>query len=376
MASRFRKIEIDASISLADYEVAPHLAPAVRALRDEAAQIVPRLGGRRSDGGLAVPHRARPHHPTHPGRLGVPPPLGRAVRPGGVLDARVHPVLPGGEERGHRARYRPPRPQEPGTVGPQARGDPLQRAPLGSLPSGPDRSVRGGGAPVWRRRDVRAGGGRRRDRAAVPSGGGAGLPLLRAFARLKSESFKPASDSARHLRRLRIVRLVLAGPDPASIQDDPESRGVLEELCRAWRALPDATRRDVAIVTLPMANRKRNALMVNALQRCGTIVVQNSLQEGFGLTVTEAMWKRAAVVSTHACGPRHQIRDGLDGVLVRDPEDPVEIAGALDRLLADAYRPTRLGERAQLRVHEEFLVFRQAQAWLRCLDRAVRTGRG
>jgi trehalose synthase len=196
-------------------------------------------------------------------------------------------------------------------------------------------------------------------------------PLLDAFARLKDEAFEPTSDSARHLRRLQIVRLVLAGPDPQSIQDDPEALGVLDELCEAWHELPAPVRRDVAVVTLPMDNRKENALMVNALQRCATIVVQNSLQEGFGLTVMEAMWKGAAVVSTRACGPRHQIRDGREGVLVRNPEDPHEIAQTLDALLANPYRRTSLGEHAQLRVHEEFLVFRQVQAWLRCLDRVA-----
>lgn len=199
------------------------------------------------------------------------------------------------------------------------------------------------------------------------------LPLLQAFDRLKRGALEPASDSARHLRRIQIVRLVLAGPDPASIQDDPEAKEVLEDLKTAWLALSPDVRKDVAIVSLPMGSRKNNALMVNALQRCATIVVQNSIQEGFGLTVTEAMWKRSAVLSTHACGPRQQIRDGMDGVLVQDPESPDEIAAALDRLLADPFRRARLGGSAQRRVHESFLVFAQARAWIRCLERTVRS---
>jgi trehalose synthase len=113
-------------------------------------------------------------------------------------------------------------------------------------------------------------------------------PLLHAFARLKSSSTALASEDARHRRRRDLVRLVLAGPDPGSIQDDPEAREVLAELTPDYRALPPALQSEVALLTLPMGSAKRNALMVNVLQRCAVVVVQNSLREGFGLTVTEA----------------------------------------------------------------------------------------
>ncbi len=96
------------------------------------------------------------------------------------------------------------------------------------------------------------------------------------------------------------------------------------------------TQADVGVFALPLHTVKENALMVNALQRCSTVVVQNSLREGFGLTVTEAMWKGVPVLGTHAWGLRQQIRDGLDGRLVSDPTDPEEIARTLDEMLADA----------------------------------------
>ena len=84
--------------------------------------------------------------------------------------------------------------------------------------------------------------------------------------------------------------------------------------------------KDIALLSLPMDSRKNNELMVNAIQRCASVVVQNSLREGFGLTVTEAMWKGTPVLGTEACGLRQQIRDGIDGRLIRNPEDPHEIA--------------------------------------------------
>lgn len=195
------------------------------------------------------------------------------------------------------------------------------------------------------------------------------LPLMEGFAALK----RSIHDGERtgdppHQRRLELARLVLAGPDPTAIQDDPEARDVLDELRSAYTALPPAIREDIAILLLPMHSLEENALMVNALQRASTIVAQNSLREGFGLTIAEAMWKRVPVLSNaRACGPRQQVRDGLDGRLVADPANPLELRLALSDMLADPVRLERWGQSAQRRVHEHFLVFGQLRAWGRLL---------
>ena len=118
-------------------------------------------------------------------------------------------------------------------------------------------------------------------------------PLMDAFVRMKLAIFDRRENQGwEERRRMDLVRLVLAGPDPASIQDDPEGKEVLEELHAAYLELDPALQDDVALVTLPMSSARHNALIVNALQRASSVVVQNSLREGFGLTVTEAMWKR------------------------------------------------------------------------------------
>ena len=197
------------------------------------------------------------------------------------------------------------------------------------------------------------------------------LPLLHAFARLKGEPDRSARDDALHRRRLELVRLVLAGPDPASIQDDPEGREVLAELRAAWLALPDPVRPDVALLSLPMASRRENALIVNALQRASTVVVQNSIEEGFGLTVAEAMWKRAAVLGSSACGIRQQLRDRVDGRLVADPQDDAEVAATLDEMLSSPAERSVWGRNAERRVLDEFLIFTQVAEWLRLLVRVV-----
>jgi trehalose synthase len=164
-------------------------------------------------------------------------------------------------------------------------------------------------------------------------------PLVRAFAHLKRELHEGRSNGRDplHRRRLELVRLVLAGPDPASVADDPEGREVMDELRALFVELPDRIQRDIALVALPMSDRNQNALMVNAIQRASSVVVQNSIREGFGLTITEAMWKQIPVLSnSRAAGPRQQIRDGLDGRLIEDPENDEELAAAIDALLADA----------------------------------------
>jgi trehalose synthase len=189
-------------------------------------------------------------------------------------------------------------------------------------------------------------------------------PLLRGFVRLKESAADSGGRSEAHHRTLEHARLVLAGPDPGSVQDDPEATEVLDGLCRIYLDLDPALQRDIALLSLPMSSRKHNALMVNALQRCATVVVQNSLREGFGLTATEAMWKGSAVMGTRAVGLRQQIRDGLDGRLVENADDPDGIARVLDEMLADEHARDLWGRTAQHRAHHEFLILTQLRRWL------------
>ncbi|MBN1497281.1 MAG: glycosyltransferase [Spirochaetes bacterium] len=195
-------------------------------------------------------------------------------------------------------------------------------------------------------------------------------PLLEGFVRLKNRTIKSngTNKTRRKQNRLRLSRLVLAGPDPRAIADDPEGMQVLNQIRERYMSLDPGLRSDIAIILLPMESHKENALIVNALQRCAHIIVQNSLQEGFGLSVTEAMWKRKAVLGTHACGIRQQIRDGRDGLLVLKPEDPDEIADKLSQLLNNSVACYNMGRSAQRRVYDEFLIFRQISGYLRLLD--------
>jgi trehalose synthase len=190
-------------------------------------------------------------------------------------------------------------------------------------------------------------------------------PLLEAFASLKQSIYKDATapDPVQR-RRLDLVRLVLAGPEAEAIQDDPESKDVLEELRGVYVSLHAAIQDDIAIVTLPMRSQEQNALLVNALQRASSIVVQNSLREGFGLTIAEAMWKRVPVLSnSRSVGPRVQVRDRLDGRLIDDPSDRSQLEQAIHEMLALPEAREEWGRNGQRRVHELFLVTSQLRSW-------------
>ncbi len=194
---------------------------------------------------------------------------------------------------------------------------------------------------------------------------------MQGFRTLKLRSVDGNGDPT-HRRRMEILRLVLAGPDPASIQDDPEGQEVLKELIDDYLSFEPEVQRDIALVTLPMEDRQNNALMVNALQRSASIVVQNSIREGFGLTVTEAMWKKNAVLGNYkAVGLRQQIRDRIDGCMIPDPEDSDAIAHTLNEMLADPIARRQWGQTGQRRVHDDFLVLAQLRHWLHVLAEVV-----
>ena len=99
-----------------------------------------------------------------------------------------------------------------------------------------------------------------------------------------------------------------------------------------------------------MDDGDENALIVNALQRHAAIVVQKSLVEGFGLTVTEAMWKSRPMIASAVGGIQDQIVDRRDGLLITDPTDLDAFAGALVTLLDAPDLAARLGAAAHQRV--------------------------
>jgi trehalose synthase len=163
------------------------------------------------------------------------------------------------------------------------------------------------------------------------------------------------------------AHLVLAGPVVTAVADDPEGADVLDECIALWRGIPHAQRRRIHLACLPMTDLDENAVIVNALQRHASVVVQKSLAEGFGLTVVEAMFKGSAVVASAVGGIKDQVVDGRTGVLLEDPTDTEELIAAFDDLLVHPEKGEALGAAAREHAIELFLSDTHLARWLEVL---------
>jgi trehalose synthase len=162
---------------------------------------------------------------------------------------------------------------------------------------------------------------------------------------------------ADHVGRRGDAHLVLAGPAVAGVADDPEGAIVLEECVADWQRLPTDVQSRIHLAALPMDDLAENAAMVNALQRHATIVVQKSLAEGFGLTVSEAMWKARPMVASAVGGIVDQVTPET-GVLLEDPADLRGFGLAVAGLLDQPDEAARLGANGKERVRQHFLADR------------------
>lgn len=154
------------------------------------------------------------------------------------------------------------------------------------------------------------------------------------------------------------VHLVLAGPDPALIADDPGGKEVFADVDALRGSLAPAIRRRVHLAALSGADLEGSAFIVNALQQRADIVVQKSLKEGFGLTVTEGKWKSKPVIGGAVGGIPLQINPGRTGLLV-DPTDISALTQLLVDLIGDPARRRTLGVAAHEDVCRRFLIDRQ-----------------
>ncbi|NBH11153.1 glycosyltransferase, partial [Amycolatopsis sp. SID8362] len=153
------------------------------------------------------------------------------------------------------------------------------------------------------------------------------------------------------------VHLVLAGNDPEEIPDDPEGLAVLAEVRRLRAGLPAPVRRRVHLLRTSQRDPERAALLINALQRRADVVVQKSLAEGFGLTVTEAMAKGRPVVAGRVGGLCAQIEHGRTGLLV-DPADTAAVVAAVNELLSCLRDRERMGAAAAAAATTTYLMDR------------------
>lgn len=148
-------------------------------------------------------------------------------------------------------------------------------------------------------------------------------------------------QSYKIVKRYFDCQLVLAGGGAA---DDPEGGKVLDEVREVSAGDPD-----IFILDLPPWSARE----INALQRASTIVIQKSLREGFGLTVTEALWKKKPVVASAVGGIPVQVIHKQTGMLVHSVEGT---AYQIRYLLSNPSFASRLGQLGHEHVREQFLI--------------------
>lgn len=144
-------------------------------------------------------------------------------------------------------------------------------------------------------------------------------------------------------------RLVLCGNLAA---DDPEGRKIYERIAQKARNMSDV------ILIL-----EENNILVSAMQSTAAVVLQKSLKEGFGLTVTEALWKERPVVASKVGGIPLQVKDGKTGFLV-EPGDIEGCARRVVQILKDPELGQHLGQNGKAHVRENFLVTRSLLDYL------------
>ena len=151
-------------------------------------------------------------------------------------------------------------------------------------------------------------------------------------------------------------RLVLCGSMAA---DDPEGIQIYQKILQ--RANNHVAKRDVILLTV------EDNILVNALQRISSVVIQKSIREGFGLTVTEALWKEKPVVASNVGGIPLQMVDGETGYLI-DPTDIKTGAARIISILENPAEAKRLGANGREMVLKKFLITRHLYDDLKMLN--------
>jgi len=155
-------------------------------------------------------------------------------------------------------------------------------------------------------------------------------------------------DAYLQVKKYSECRLVLAGGTAA---DDPEGIQVLEEVRE--KAKQD---KDIHILLLP-----QNDIEINALQRASAVIMQKSLREGFGLTVTEALWKAKPVVASRVGGIPLQITHKYSGLLCHSVEGA---SFALKQFLNNPDYAKRLGENGREHIRNNYLLTRHLRDYM------------
>ena len=158
------------------------------------------------------------------------------------------------------------------------------------------------------------------------------------------------------VRKKMDCQLVLLG---SMASDDPEGQKIFQQV--QAKVKKSMYENDIKLLLL------ENDFLVNCLQTASSIVIQKSLREGFGLTVSEALYKGTPVVASNVGGIPSQVIDGENGFLL-EPKDYTGFSEAILRLLKDSALREKLGRNGKEHVKKNFLVTRLLSDWLDLFD--------
>jgi len=164
----------------------------------------------------------------------------------------------------------------------------------------------------------------------------------------------------RHIRNEQKCQLILAG---GMASDDPEGERILAKIYEDTK-----NDKDIHILNLPLTNRLENWMEINALQRSASVIMQPSTREGFGLVITEALWKAKPVIAANVGAIPLQIRDGDTGYFY---ETPQKTAQRVINLLKNRKAAEALGRRAKEYIGEHFLMPDRIADYLMAMDMAM-----
>jgi len=155
------------------------------------------------------------------------------------------------------------------------------------------------------------------------------------------------------------ARLILCG---SMATDDPEGYKIYERVKRKADKLIE--KGDVILIT------SENNILVNVLQRASSVIIQKSIKEGFGLTVTEALWKERPVVASNIGGITLQIKDGETGFLLK-PDDTDNFAKKVIEIIKDKELAIELGRNGKEHIRKNFLITRLIMQHLDLLNEVL-----
>jgi len=144
--------------------------------------------------------------------------------------------------------------------------------------------------------------------------------------------------------------------------DDPEGQKIFEDVKKA--ADKSTFKDDIHLILVD------NDILVNAVQSASAVVIQKSLREGFGLVVSEALYKKTPVVASNVGGIPFQVIDGETGFL-HDPKDVNGFAGSVIRLLNDGMLREELGTKGHDHVRDNFLITRLMLDWMELFEKYI-----